>query len=676
MPISKKNEREVSMRLGRTDRVGSLLVIAVMIGMIFSACGEDNAVGIDGTGGTRMGGAVQGAPLSLTGRAVTLAGAAPTTGSTDETGTAARFNAPGGIATDGTNLFVADSQNHTIRKVVIATREVTTVAGTAGSSGSADNTGAAARFNWPVGIATDGSNLYVTDSNNHTIRRVVIATGEVTTIAGTAGSSGSADGTGAAARFYNPYGIVLVGADLLVTDRNNHTIRKVVIATGEVTTFVGTALSAGSANGTGATARFNTPSGIATDGTDLYVADYFNDTIRKVVIATGDVTTVAGSAGLIGFADGIGAAARFTFPGGITMDASNLFVTDSYNFTVRKVVIATGAVSTIAGTVGWGGTADGTGAAAMFTSPNGITTDGTSLFVTETIGTIRKILLSTGEVTTFAGTAGSPGYVDGVGAVARFYQPSYVTTDGANLYVVERNNNAIRKIVIATGVVTTAFGGIGNNVNGITTDGKNLFLTEATTIRKVVLETGVVTTIAGGFVGSANGITTDGKSLFVTDGGHTIRRFVIATGEVTTVAAGFDRPYGITTDGTNLFVADTFVHAIRKVVIATGEVTTIAGTAGSSGSADGPGATAKFNTPYGITTDGTNLFVADTGNQTLRRVVIATGEVTTIAGTAGSSGSANGTGTAARFYQPMGITTDGGKLFVAEQGNQMIRAID
>ncbi|MCP4131979.1 MAG: hypothetical protein GY754_13460, partial [bacterium] len=217
-----------------------------------------------------------------TGVVTTLAGTAGSSGTTDGTGSAARFNGPSGITTDGTNLYVTDTVNHTIRQVVIATGVVTTLAGTAGSSGTTDGTGSAARFDTPHGISTDGTNLYAADKSNHTIRQVVIATGVVTTLAGTAGSSGSTDGTGSAARFNSPSGITTDGTNLYVTDSENHTIRQVVITTGVVTTLAGSPLSLGSTDGTGSAARFFQPTGITTDGIDLYIADRFNSAIRII----------------------------------------------------------------------------------------------------------------------------------------------------------------------------------------------------------------------------------------------------------------------------------------------------------------------------------------------------------------------------------------------------------
>jgi sugar lactone lactonase YvrE len=327
------------------------------------------------------------------------------------------------------------------------TAAVTTLAGIAGSSGSTDGTGAAVRFNFPFGMTADGTNLYVVDSSNHTIRKIVISTGEVTTLAGTAGYQGSADGTGAAARFYYPYGITTDGTNLYVADSGNNTIRKIVISTGAVTTLAGTAQSVGSSDGNGAVARFNNPFGITTDGTNLYVADSWNHTIRKIVISTGEVTTLAGTAGYQGSTDGTGAAARFYYPYGITTDGTNLYIADTSNCTIRKIVISTGEVTTLAGTAGLGGSTDGTGAAARFYLPYGITTDGTNLYVADSVNQlIRKIVISTGEVTTLAGTAGASGSADGTGAAARFNYPYGITTDGTNLYVADSGNNTIRKI--------------------------------------------------------------------------------------------------------------------------------------------------------------------------------------------------------------------------------------
>jgi len=363
----------------KTGFISFVLILAFSLG----ACGSSSS---------NDPGPSASSPLTLAGDVTTFIGTAGMSGSTDGTGAAARLSGPTGITSDGTNLYVADQANSTIRQVVIATGVTTTLAGTAGITGSTDGTGAAARFNEPFGVTTDGTNVYVADLLNSTIRQVVIATGVTTTLAGTAGMTGSTDGTGAAARFNNPIGITTDGTNLYVSEEFNHTVRKIVIATGVVTTLAGTAGMSGSTDGTGAAARFMNPWAITTSSGSLYVSDTFNHTVRKIVIATGVVTTLAGTAGMAGNVDGIGAAARFNYPTGITCDGTNLYLADALGNTIRKVVIATGEVTTLAGTAGMSGSTDGNGAAALFNQPVGVTDDGTSLFISDRFNnTVRQI---------------------------------------------------------------------------------------------------------------------------------------------------------------------------------------------------------------------------------------------------------------------------------------------
>jgi sugar lactone lactonase YvrE len=273
------------------------------------------------------------------GEVTTLAGRAGNAGSADGTGSAARFKEPLDVTVDAAgNVFVADTWNFTIRKVTGA-GEVTTLAGRAGNAGSADGTGSAARFYWPFGVAVDATgNVYVADAWNQTIRKVTPA-GEVTTLAGLAGTSGSADGIGSAARFNYPGRLAIdLAGNLYVPDYWNHTLRKVTTA-GEVTTLAGSAGSSASADGTGGTARFFNPESAAVDGAgNIFVADAGNHTIRKVA-ASGMVTTVGGVAGVIGGADGIGSAASFSHPSGVAVDSTGtLYVADQSNHRITKGV--------------------------------------------------------------------------------------------------------------------------------------------------------------------------------------------------------------------------------------------------------------------------------------------------------------------------------------------------
>lgn len=331
---------------------------------------------------------------------------------------------------------------------------VTIEASEKSTHGSRDSISAKVNISFATSITTDGTNLYVVNTYDHTIQKIVISTGETETFAGRANIPGSVDGIGTEALFNHPQGITTDGTNLFVAESISCTIRRIVISTRVVTTVAGMAGACGYFDGTGSIAQFDTPFGIATDGNNLYVADTFNGTIRKVIISSGIVSTIAGSAKSFGTTDGIGSAARFIFVSGIATDGTNLYVTDKGSKTIRQIVIATGEVTTLAGTAGLTGNADGTGRAVQFGTPYGIITDGSSLYVTDTFnGTIRKIVISSGAVTTLAGSIKGTGTSDGVGTEASFNFVAGIATDGTSIYVVDNGSNTIRKIVLATGEV-------------------------------------------------------------------------------------------------------------------------------------------------------------------------------------------------------------------------------
>ena len=337
----------------------------------------------------------------------TLAGTALSTGTTDATGSAARFDHPEGVAVDAAgNFFVSDSSNHTIRKITPAGL-VTTFAGTAGSSGPADGTGSAARFNGPQGLTFDSAgNLYVADTGNSSIRKITPA-GVVTTFAGLSGFSGTADGQGTAARFSFPSGVAAGGNGIYVADTSSHTIR-LISYSGLVTTFAGTAGSHGAVDGTGSAARFDHPYGVAVDQAgNVYVADSANYTIRKITY-TGVVSTYAGATGVDGFTDGTGSAAQFSYPRGLAADpAGNVYVIDSGNCTVRLIDTG-GAVTTLAGTALTSGSVDGTGAAARFNEAYGIAVYGSAhVVVADTYNSTIRVAVppvAVSQVIIFKGT--------------------------------------------------------------------------------------------------------------------------------------------------------------------------------------------------------------------------------------------------------------------------------
>jgi hypothetical protein len=344
-----------------------------------------------------------------------------------------------------------------------------TIAGIAGNIGGSDGMGTNAQFNSPAGVIVDtNGNLYVADNNANTIRKIapVGTNWMVTTIAGTngIGSTGFADGTNSVARFDEPMGITVDGlGQLYVADYGNNTIRKIkpVGANWVVTTIAGTAGSAGFADGTNGSAQFNNPSGITVDTNgNLYVADYYYSTIRMITLVGTNwvVTTIAGTEHSYGSNDGTNGAAQFFGPSSITIDLQgNLYVADTINNTIRKItpVGTNWVVTTIAGQAGNSGFNDGTNLVAQFNDPYGISVDGLgNLYVADTLNnTIRKVTPAGTNwvVSTLAGVAGSAGSTDGTGTNALFYAPDDVAVDGVgHVYVGDTLNSTIREGQVAT----------------------------------------------------------------------------------------------------------------------------------------------------------------------------------------------------------------------------------
>lgn len=644
-------------------------------------------------------------PYSFT----TLAGLS-SIGSDDGPGQVARFFGPAGLSADaGGNLYLADHENNTIRKIT-PDGTVTTLAGTPGLRGSVDGTGGDALFINPEDTAVDAAgNVYVADKINCVIRKVT-PDGLVTTLAGSPGKTGFVDGQGGDARFQIPSGIAIdATGNLFVADQLNNAIRKVTAA-GVVTTVTGRANPYSAVNGPVATAGFFYPYRLALDDLgNLYVAEAGNNIVRKIS-ADGMVSTLAGTALAFGSADGQGPAARFRGVSGITTDrAGNVYVADGGNRTIRKITPG-GVTTTILGTTGTSGSADGVGTAALFAVPDGLVMDAAdNLYVTDRRNnTVRKVS-PTLVVTTLAGLPAdrSAGTADGTPAAARFstLASTAVGTDG-EVYVADTLNSTVRKIS-RQGAVTTLAGKAGSRgaLDGtgdqalfdspygiaVGADGI-LYVSDAVTntIRQVTPQ-GVVTTLAGdpeAEPGSADGTGRAARfncpgglaidragNLYVADRDNYLIRKVTAAGEVTSVAgsagragrvdgngsaAQFEAPEGIAVDALgNIYVANAVRHgSIRKITPA-GMVTTLAGGAGGDpDSADGTGTEARFNEPRSLAVDPAgNVYVADGRNHTIRRITPA-GVVTTLAGLASAPGNADGTGKKARFLNPPGISVD------------------
>jgi len=586
-------------------------------------------------------------------------------GSTNGPESSVRLTNPVGIAADGHgNLYVSEwsTLNYSyivggagfsaILKITPA-GAVTTLAGGSYFFTLAPQTGAGPVLGFPTSVTVDSTgNVYFVESP---AIGMISAAGAVSTLAG-GPLAGTADGTGSAARFSGPGGLAVDSSgNVYVADSGNNTIRK--IAPGAVvSTLAGTPGVVGSADGTGSGAQFNNPTGIAVDSSgNVYVADTGNDSIRMITPG-GVVSTLAG--GTYGSADGTGSAAQFAKPSAMAMDgSSNLYVVDEG--TIRKVAPG-GIVTTL-----------------ITTSVSGLTVDasGNIFAVNSQEGEIFRITPG-GAISVVAGVANGVGSADGTGASARFKNPYGVAVDrSGNVYVADSSNATIRKIAPG-GIVSTLAGragilgsanGTGSAANflfpyGVAVDASgNVYVSESDNkmIRKIT-PGGVVTTLAG--TPPAGGFTLAGASA----GG----------GDGTGAAAEFGSPAGIAVDsGGNLFVADSGYDSIRKIT-PSGVVTTVAGNPGNSGSADGTGSAAEFDSPSGVAVDASgNLYVGDSGNDTIRKITPG-GMVTTMAGSPGSKGFADGTGPAAQFDSPSGVAVDsGGNVYVGDSGNNTIRRI-
>ena len=549
-----------------------------------------------------------------------------------------KFNSPNGITIDSSgNLYVTEYGNHIIRKIT-PEGVLTTFAGIVGTSGSANGTGSNAGFNNPRGITIDSSgNLYVCDSTNHTIRKIT-PEGVVTTIAGLAGLAGVDNGTGTAAKFNQPHGITIDSSgNLYVCDTLNHTIRKITPA-GVVTTIAGLAGTSGSANGTGSIARFNYPQGIITDSANnLYVSDTNNNIIRKIT-STGSVTTFAGAL-QSGKTDGMGTAARFNFPMGIIIDSTNnnLYVSDYYNNTIRKITPA-GFVSTFAGNIQ--GSADGTSVDAKFNSPNGITIDPSgNLYVCDSANqTIRKITPAT-VVTTFAGTVGQNGTLitGGVYAGSPDWQnPSELAYDSNANEIYILGTNEIRKVSLVTTTVTKLYSDLGRLPYQIynTTDGL-LNTSVYNTPRGLCVDSNGNTYICDYGNNKIRKITPSGVTSTIATILYPIAITIDSSGNLFVIRTNFT----YSGSKTNVFAV------IYKVIPSTGNVTVFAGVEAGylspdSLAQDGTGTGARFADISSICKDSNdNLYI---GDQYSIRKITSSGAVSTIAGNPNTTGSVDG----------------------------------
>lgn len=651
----------------RWRRCMAMPVVLALVAGVLAACGPgDHTEG----GGTPGPGPV-GATLSL------FAGSLKRAGSEDGTGEAAALRQPQGVALDAAgNAYVADTGNHTIRRITPA-GAVSTVAGAAGQAGSADGTGTAARFSAPQGVVVDaGGSLYVADTGNLTIRKITPA-GVVTTLAGAAGQSGSADGLGASARFTAPTDLAVDAlGNLYVADAN--TVRKIAPG-GMVSTFAGVAGQGGQVGGDGPQARFNRVTGVAVDGGgNVYVSEQgtlrrFDGSARSVPLGTATDGLLA-----IPFAEGLAAdaAGNAYLAAGGTLPIAPSF-SPVFNSILR--VTPQGAVTRIAGVDNEPGATDGPGASARFQSPKAIAVGANGrLVVADADNQAIRQIDGQNLVSTLAGGSGA-GRVDGPGAQARFFGPfGLAATADGGLYVADARNRQIRRISPA-GVVSTV---------QVTDENGSALVSFGNASEIAVNPLGgfYVAELPGRFdspvwfveaSGRARRVPNVGSDAIATDRAGNLyaaspTEIVVVTpqGSRRVFKSGFTAVQAIVvSDAGVVHVADAGDATIRSFDASGNAIRTV-GIAGRTGYRDGAGDQALFEAPTALALGAQgSLYVADNSN-TIRKVDPA-GVVSTVAGVAGQAGAKPGPALAP-LGRVIGLAWVAGSLY-ATVDNAVIR---
>jgi sugar lactone lactonase YvrE len=542
----------------------------------------------------------------------------------DGPATSAQLNGPSGVAVDSVgNIFIADKYNNRIRKV--SSGIITTVAGngTEGSSGD-DGPATSAKLDYPYGVAVDSAgNLFIADYYNCCIRKVS-SSGIISTVAGSGSYGFSGDGGPAtSAKLACPTGVAIDSDNLLIVDAINNRIRK-VSPSGIIITVAGNgSWGYGGDAGFSTSAQLFYPSGVAVDSVgNLFIADTENHRVRKVS-SSGVITTVAGG-GEYGRDGGPATSAHLYTPSGVAIDsAGNLFISDTGNYSVRKVS-ASGIITTVAGN-GSGGYSgdDGSATWAQLSLPYGVAVDSTgNIFIADTTNhRIRKVSTS-GIITTIAGN-GSGGFSGdgGPATSAQLYYPNGVAIDSVgNLFIVDTRNSRIRK-VSASGIITTIAGGGENGLgdggpatlaslswpNGVAIDSDgDIFIADylGRSIRKVS-SLGIITTVAG-----------DGTEGFSGDGGPA-------------TSAQLSQPSGVAVDSTGtIFIADRSNSRIRQVIYLN-ESATLSLSAGGADQSSTAGINPNPNTGYatvavnsGETPYGTAIFSFKEGGVTVSEAAV------------------------------------------------------
>lgn len=641
--------------------------------------------------------------------------------------TSADLNYVPGTALDSAgNLYIADGNNNVIRKVAAGTGIITTVAGN-GTAGYSGDGGAAtsAQLSSTAGLALDSAgNLYISDAYDGVIRRVSASTGIITTYAGNGTSAYTGDnGPATSAGLGDPEGIAVDAyGNLYIAEPSFGRVRKIAASTGTITTVAGNGQSGYAGDGGPATsATLSVPIGVGVDTAgDLYIADMENNVIRRVDANSGVISTVAGN-NQRGYSGDGGPAtnAQLYSPQGVTVDiAGNLYIADTFNMVIRKLTASSGMITTVAGNgngqpcVSYGGDG-GPATSAALCYPQAVVVDNKgNLYIADTLeNRIREVTVTSLPPTP---TTAAPTLTVSAGTYASAQTVTITdATPGAAIYVTMDGTSSTTVSPGYNGPINVS-GGV--TINAIAVAPGYLPSTSASAAYTITSPSPVISTIAGdgvyGFtdvggpgisiqIGSPTGVAFDqiGNFYFSDIGNNVVWKLSANTGDLSIVAgngtAGYagngglagsaelSVPQGIAVDSAgNLYIADSGNNVVRKVVASTGLITTVAGNrlSGIPGrTGDGGAATsAELNNPNGLALDNAgNLYIADTGDNAVRFVSASSGIITTIAGNGSINFSGDGgPATNASLFEPNALALDsGGNVYVATTAGGRIRKI-